>query len=79
MSTLHLVFDPGAADLCRTRRNADDATVLLGDGVYAHLEGAQKLADDLKLRGLESSTAISMQDLVALTVEHTKTITWHSS
>ena len=79
MSTLHLVFDLGAADLCRSRRNPDDATVLLGDGVYAHLEGAQKLADDLKLRGLESSAAISMQELVSLTAEHTKTITWHSS
>ena len=82
MSTLHLVFSPPGARRCHAA-GITESIVLIGDGVYAlrtttfeHTPRA--IDDDLKSRGIDGADVetISMDDLVNLTIEHERTVSW---
>ncbi len=81
MSTLHLVFSPSGALRCRAA-GITDPIVLIGDGVYALTTttfepSAKAVDDDLKARGIDGAAeTISVDDLVRLTIESERTVSW---
>lgn len=82
MATLHLIFSPGGAQRCRAA-GITRPVVLIADGVYAlatmTFEPAPRAIDeDLVSRGLVDTHAetISMDELVRLTVEYERTVSW---
>ena len=91
MSTLHIVNKTGQPlSLCLRSTGPNDAIIFIEDGVYNLPEILLKsihinqpvfaLKDDCSARGLDigdsSVDCISMDQFVALTEKHTKTLSW---
>lgn len=87
MTALHLVNKPAALQPCLTVAGADDAVLLLEDGVYAAVAALAPprpvyvLEPDVTARGLtdrlgEQTKLASDADFVALVAAHQPVITW---
>jgi len=84
MSALHLIHNPAALEPALIRAGADDAILLIEDGVYLLLGDAARfagrsifaLADDLRARKIEHEAAVEMAEFVALTVNHSPIVSW---
>lgn len=87
MAVLHLVNHAGALADCLRMATADDAVLLLENGVYAAVEGAaparplHALALDVTARGLDGRLAsnVAVVDdagFVVLVENHQPIVTW---
>lgn len=87
MATLHLVNKASALAACMSVVSAEDAIVLLEDGVYAGTAGLapdrrlHALAPDVIARGLSGRLAprvevVSDDGFVALVEAHQPVVTW---
>ena len=87
MATLHLVNHPSALAACLCVVGADDAILLLENGVYAATASAapqrplHALEPDVRARGLSERlasqvTAISDAQFVTLVENHQPVVTW---
>lgn len=85
MATLHLVSKPSALASCLAVADAEDAVLLLEDGVYAgvieqtrpvHVLGEDADKRSLTARLASSSQHISYDDFVDLAVEHQPIVNW---
>lgn len=85
MATLHLLSNPGAVASCLAAAAADDAVLLLGDGVFALTALAASsvaigvLRDDVDSRGVPVPGHVrrmSQADFVDWVVAHDTSVTW---
>ena len=85
MATLHLLASPAAAASCRAALAADDAVLLLDDGVFALPALAKAefrvglLAADAEPRGIAAAAGaerLDYADFVAWVVAYDCSVTW---
>lgn len=77
MSTLHFAFTLRGLAQCADRVSVDDQIILLGDAVYAQ-KGTEYavLDEDAKARGIITDHSLGYDDLVQLTQQHEKVVSW---
>ncbi len=85
MAVLHLLSNPNAAASCLATVAEDDALLLLGDGVFAHVDVAASTArlgmlrDDAAARGVTAVADIqqlSQAEFVDWVVAFEASVTW---
>ncbi|NKB97811.1 MAG: sulfurtransferase complex subunit TusB [Pseudomonadales bacterium] len=77
MSSLHLAFSENGLSRCIDRLSEKDQVVLMGDAVYSqNILEHFVLQEDAEARGIEAGRAVSYDELVQLTVEHKKVVSW---
>lgn len=76
MSSLHLVYSSAGHSRVANLISSGDEMVLLGDGVYIEDDVAFTLAEDVAARGIDRANRIDYAELVKLTIEHEKVVSW---
>lgn len=85
MAALHLVNHASALPACLARAGADDAVLLLEDGVYAAVTSTSRavyvLEADVRARGLVArlpahATVVDDAGFVDLVAAHQPVVTW---